>query len=390
MKKLLFVLLIFTCSISFGQLKLNVKKGKDLIKKVIDPKDDKKVETKDEAKVDQEETSQIKTGNVEWNKFDFVPGDEIIFEDNQFGEKNGEFPSQWDLTKGTIENAIMDGENVISFVKCNVNGGGGIVPLMKNASEDYLPEQFTIELDAYFEKPTASYRISFLDYKNQKKLDKTYQMNKKWIRFEQNEADGEGINKGVYPGYNPKDKSAPGWRHISVSFNTRALKLYIDDVRILNVPNLGYNPTGITLALHNTGGSFKGYVKNVRIAKGAVPLYDKVMTDGKIVTTGIKFDVNKSVIKPESYGTINEILKIMNDKPELKFRIEGHTDSDGDDASNQKLSEARAKAIMDKLIELGINKDRLDFKGMGETNPVASNSTSEGKANNRRVEFIKF
>lgn len=393
MKKLILIMLISSCTISFGQFNLNIKKGKDLIKKVVEPKNDTKEENKSEIKeekVDREQSTQVQTGNVEWKKFDFVPGDEIIFEDNQLGEKNGEFPSLWDLTKGTIENAVMDGENVICFINCNSNGGGGIVPLMKNSAEDYLPEQFTIELDAYFEKPTASYRISLLDYKNQKNLDKTYQINKKWVRFEQNEADGEGITKGVYPGYNSKDKSAPGWRHVSISFNTRALKLYIDDARILNIPNLGYNPTGVTLALHNPSGQIKGFVKNIRIAKGAVPLYDKVVTDGKIVTTGIKFDVNKAIIKPESYGTINEIVKILKDKPEFKFRIEGHTDSDGDDAANLKLSEARAKAILEKLVELGINKDRLDYKGMGESNPVASNSTAEGKANNRRVEFIKF
>jgi OOP family OmpA-OmpF porin len=71
------------------------------------------------------------------------------------------------------------------------------------------------------------------------------------------------------------------------------------------------------------------------------------------------------------------------------FSVEGHTDSDGDDAFNQTLSEARAKTVMDKLTSMGISTDRLTSKGWGETMPVTSNETAEGKAENRRVEFVK-
>ncbi len=93
--------------------------------------------------------------------------------------------------------------------------------------------------------------------------------------------------------------------------------MYLDDARVLNIPNMSYNPIGITLAYHNPTGGHLGYVKNFRIAKGAVPLYDKMMTDGKIITTGIRFDVNRSTLRPESFGVINEIVKLMNDNPDL-------------------------------------------------------------------------
>ncbi len=343
--------------------------------------------TEQEGAVPQE----AKQLNVVWNKFDFVPGDIVIFEDDLKDEQNGEFPSKWDLAKGTIENANVDGENVIMFKECNINGGGGIVPLIKNSNEDYLPDEFTIEFDAYYEKYGHTYRILLADAKNQKRLDKEMDFINKYIRFNQNSADGKNISTSFYPGFTSADtKNNPGWRHISISFNKRALKAYIDDARVLNVPNLGYNPTGITLGFHNTSGKIAGYVKNFRLAKGAVPLYDKFMTDGKIVTTGIKFDVNKSTIKPESMGVINSIVKLLNEKPELKFSVEGHTDSDGEDKSNQTLSEARAKAVMNKMIELGIDSSRLKSKGFGESKPVADNNTPEGKANNRRVEFVKF
>lgn len=114
------------------------------------------------------------------------------------------------------------------------------------------------------------------------------------------------------------------------------------------------------------------------------------MEDGKIIANGIRFDINKSTLKPESMGIINEIYELMEKYPDLKFSVDGHTDSDGDAAFNQKLSEERAKTVMDKLISLGISPDRSSYKGLGETESISSNETAEGKAENRRVEFVKI
>jgi OmpA-OmpF porin, OOP family len=338
-------------------------------------------------------TPTTNNSTLTWNQYDFIPGTEIIFEDNQEGEQNGEFPSKWDLVRGNIENANFDGDNVIYFISVNANGGGGIVPLIKNNTEDYLPEEFTVEFDAYFPDQHLTYYLFFADYKNQKKISRSGSNQALWaaekyLRFTQNGADGKNIASKTMPDtkYNT---NIPRWRHISVSFNKRALKAYIDDTRILNIPNIEFNPTGIGLSSHNSDGKRVGYIKNIRIAKGAVPLYDKLLTDGKFVTTGIKFDVNKATIKPESMGTINYVVKMMQDHPELKFSVEGHTDSDGDDASNQKLSEARAKAVVEEMIKAGISANRLTSKGFGESKPVTTNNTSEEKAQNRRVEFVK-
>jgi OmpA-OmpF porin, OOP family len=329
---------------------------------------------------------------LQWAKYDFVPGTEIIFEDNQEGEQNGEFPSKWDLKSGNIENANFDGQNVIYFMKCNVNGGGGIIPMLKNPAADYLPEDFTIEFDAYFEEKSNNYMIFLDDQKNQLKLDAAFPAVDKWIRVSKNGAEyKQDISTKYYPGFSNAsvDRTAK-WRHIAISFNIRALKVYLDDVRILNIPNLGYNPTGLTIGYHNPSSASKGYIKNIRIAKGAVPLYDKFLTDGKFVTTGIKFDVNKATIKAESLGTINYVVKMMQEHPELKFSVEGHTDSDGDEASNQKLSEVRAQSVVDQMVKLGVDNSRLTSKGLGESKPMAGNDTPEGKAQNRRVEFVKF
>ena len=95
-----------------------------------------------------------------WSKYDFVPGDIVIFEDNLEGEQNGEFPSQWDLINGYVENAKLGEENVIKF--SIDNSGSTITPLMKKEG-DYLPEKFTIEFDIYLSHRTSKYRVSLWD-----------------------------------------------------------------------------------------------------------------------------------------------------------------------------------------------------------------------------------
>ena len=423
-KLMLWCIALFIVSSGFSQIKLgkivngSIKKAQRNVENRIESKIDKTVDktldniedsisgtvkakpkktqkvTKDEEELTKsvsDKTTQPKPELI-WAKYDFVPGTEIIFEDNLEGEQNGEFPSKWDLVQGNFEIASFDGSNVIYHMKCNMNGGGGIVPMLKNAKEDYLPEEFTIEFDAYFtENHGGYYEICFGDYKNQQKLDKEFILANKWIRIYKNSVSGKNFETNFYPGYKSGmyDKT-PKWRHVAISFNKRALKVYLDDARVLNIPNLGYNPTGFSLGKQSVEGKDPGYTKNFRITKGAVPLYDKFLTDGKFVTTGIKFDVNKATIKPESMGTINYVVKMMTDHPELKFSVEGHTDSDGETAANQKLSEARSKSVLEAMVKLGISADRLTSKGHGESKPMAGNDTAEGKAQNRRVEFVKF
>jgi len=127
----------------------------------------------------------------------------------------------------------------------------------------------------------------------------------------------------------------------------------------------------------------------VRLCKGAVPLYNRLITDGKIITYAITFDIGKANIKPESMTEINRIAQLMKDNSDLKFEVQGHTDNTGTVAGNQKLSEQRAQAIVNKLVEMGIAANRLSAKGMGQSAPLADNSTDEGRAKNRRVEFVK-
>jgi outer membrane protein OmpA-like peptidoglycan-associated protein len=324
---------------------------------------------------------------LKWNKYDFVPGDSIIFEDNQEGEENGEFPSRWDLAGGgSVENASFGDQNVIYFKEAE----SCIIPFFKEPEKDNLPDLFTIEFDCWFEPDEyCQYLVDFWDHKNQS--ESTIDIDALIINA--NHAGINDVGEGFYPGQEEKGEITTGfWRHVAISFNVRALKVYLDDARVVNIPNLGVNPEGLTICCDrmNSAGTqgVNRLIKNVRIAEGAVKLYDKLMQDGKIITNGIRFDVNKAAIKPESMGVINSIYGLMNDHPELNLSVEGHTDSDGDDASNQTLSERRAQAVVDQLVSMGISAGRLTSKGWGESKAVGPNNTSEGKAANRRVEFV--
>lgn len=360
----------------------------------------------EEAEYTEEETSSSskssnkkqtpKSLEATYAKSDFVPGDEIIFEDNLYGEQLGEFPSRWDLERGVAEIAKVNGETVIAMA----GNDSWIKPLMADYSTNYLGDVFTVEYDMLYDdskKDGAPYiEIDFMA-PGQRRDNEIYQF--RYHLAYDKQGVGMSYVKNGSASVTSKDGEASSgsqlvlndgqWHHYAISFNKRALKVYIDGVRVINIPNAKAGAGWITFWNGQNKPENVTYLKNVRIAKGAVPLYDRMMTDGKIITYGITFDVGKSTIKPESMGEINRIAKLMNENPELKFSVEGHTDNTGSAASNQKLSEQRSEAIVAKLVEMGIEESRLTAVGKGQNSPIADNNTDEGRAKNRRVEFVK-
>ena len=113
----------------------------------------------------------------------------------------------------------------------------------------------------------------------------------------------------------------------------------------------------------------------------------KKIVQAEVMSSDALFDFNKSTLKPKAYDKLNSIVETLNNNMDYTVRIEGYTDAIGSDAYNMKLSERRAQAVADYLISKGINNNRLEIVPFGESNPIASNKTVEGRAANRRVEI---
>ena len=329
-------------------------------------------------------------------KSDFVPGDEIFFEDTFEHEKLGEFPLRWDLLSGYAEVGEVDGRKVLAFTD---DGNGTVQPLMKD-QKHFLPDVFTLEYDLYTEvgedvgEHTLDICFGNPDIDNWNGLVgwSTYWLRSSdngsvisWEFQKPNGGDNTMGQKEIHIGManNPQKE---GWNHFAWSFNKRALKGYINGVRVVNIPNAKV-PSHFWF--HHEGTYKYACISNVRIAKGAVPLYDRLLSDGKIVTYAITFELGKADLKPESMVEITRVAKLMQEYPNLEFEVQGHCDASGSDKVNDPLSQKRAEAIVAALVEQGIASARLTAVGKGSHNPIADNKTEEGRAKNRRVEFVK-
>ncbi len=334
-------------------------------------------------------TNKSKSVKADYRSYDFVTGDRIIFQPDLSEETDAELPARFILKKGNAEIQSHEGEKILHL---NAGGYVTVTPLMDNDS--YLPEQFTLEFDMMYENPREDYfdQVNDFTVKFYEAGDENYDgYGLGEFTIHSNEATilgkhGTGQNKAgndVIKALQTNDT----WHHIALYFRKNIAKAYIGATRVSATNNF---PAGAAKLAFRTDGRYGYKIKNVRLAAGGDDKYNKIVTDGKFITHGILFDVNKSTIKPESMGTLNEIAKLMKEHTDLKFEIDGHTDSDGDADANMKLSEGRANAVKAKLVEMGIDDSRLTTKGWGETKPIDNNSTAEGKANNRRVEFVKI
>jgi outer membrane protein OmpA-like peptidoglycan-associated protein len=245
-----------------------------------------------------------------------------------------------------------------------------------------MPAKFTVEFDAVLGKP--------IGYSNQYYLlmfDETgwptHMPGSIYVEGE------KGQSKNTTTSINKNDGKI---HHIAISVNGTFVKAYVDNQRVVNDPDAITRPIKyIGISLHaNHGYSDTVMFTNFRVAEGGKDIKSALNSEGKIVTHGILFDTGSDKIKPESLPTLKKILAILQESSDLKFSIEGHTDNQGTKGLNQPLSERRAKAVQAWLTGKGILSGRLQSKGWGDAKPIDTNDTSEGRANNRRVEFIRI
>ena len=332
---------------------------------------------------------------------DFKRGSVILFQDDVTAEQVGEFPSKWDMFSGTTEVKTIAGIKAI-----NPTDNAQIQPLIKEQGA-YLPEEFTIEYDFYYWPSKDDVGL------NDIKLILA-------VTKDRSEFPGEGHDTGdltafvlrhgvcnteehVYMFNGNHDGSfeysfKKGWNHVALSFNKRALKVYFNDKRVVNLPRVN-QPTWMCFQVPFDYINLT-FIRNVVVAKGAVALYDRneqsmtavekaIAETGKFVTNNILFETGKATLKPESMAEIQKVADYMKKNPSVRFEVQGHTDNQGSDAVNDPLSQQRAEAVVKALEGLGVDGFNLRAVGKGSHEPVADNKTDAGRAKNRRVEFIK-
>ena len=317
-------------------------------------------------------------------RYDFKPGKEIIFFDDFENEDVGEIPSKWKYNKGLMEVIKVSGEhnNVMS---------GDLGYGHPNWDEGFtLPEAYTIEFDVFMADPNADpkgygsygYTMYFYtsDYQHKVASISTWHAAME-LRNK--------IRKKV-PGLTASDL-ANSWNHISISVNGNSIKGYFNDYRVFNTRIADDGRLPVLFTLWNccqTTDKPVFMIDNFKVSAGAHPKYREEVLEGRIVTNNIHFETGSSEIIPRSYAEIKRIADVLMAHPEKNFKIEGHTDSVGDDAYNLDLSNKRANAVMKAMQDMGIDPSRMSATGFGEAIPMADNETPEGRAMNRRVEFI--
>lgn len=365
----------------------NSMKGNKNEKKSTD-KDKDQNKTPDKSTVKKEEPKTTKPSKDStpsfkvYQNYDFVPGDKILFEDHFTDDQDGEFPAHWELEKGQATLNKIDGEEAFFLTEGNYVS---VKPRMKTAK--YLKEPFTVEFD-YYNKDNAYGIITFLGRINEEcQCESTadVQVSNTGASF----GGAVTFNKD-YPEELQGDNFINKWHHVAIAVKGRQLKIYVDQNRVLVVPDTKND--FFSVGFGGIGDEKLPIIfKNVRIASGGnMNMLGKKFTDSKIVTHGINFDIDKATLKPESMGTLNMIVQVLKDNPEIKFEIGGHTDNSGTAAHNLTLSQQRAEAVKAQLISMGVDASRLTTKGYGDTKPISDNTSPEGKANNRRVEFVKL
>jgi len=315
-----------------------------------------------------------------YTKYDFIPGDKVIFYDDFSSEEIGEFPSRWRLDEGVFEIAKQGGKN---YILCTDQGS--IRPKIATGA---LPPKYTIEMEFYVKGGEAKSHWFFIKwYNDQGQEIGNFNMQDKHrthLRI---------LDKDLAS----KELSAPlsgGIHNMRVMATQSTMKCYIDNERVANVPAVeGFKPAdfGVYMDPWKDEPDNPMLIGTFRYAEGGKTLKQQLDEAGRIVTHGILFDSGSDKIKGESYKTLADIGALLTDNPTLRLSIEGHTDSDGAEDYNLNLSQKRAESVRTYLINnFKVDGSRLESKGWGESKPIDKNDTPEGKANNRRVELVKL
>jgi outer membrane protein OmpA-like peptidoglycan-associated protein len=315
-----------------------------------------------------------------YTKYDFVPGDKVIFYDDLGGEEIGEFPSRWNLESGVFE-VVKQGND--KFIMCTDQG-----KIMPRIVAGPLPPKYTVEMEIYSKGPKYKGHWYHLEWVGPD--DNTIAA----FALQDNQNTWLSINSKTIASKELPSMLSAGKHTMRVMATQSTIKCYIDQERVANVPAVeGFAPVGFKVYMDPWADEAGNpmLIGSFRFAEGGKTLRQQLDEAGRIVTHGILFDSGSARIRAESYKTLADISQLLTGDAALRLSIEGHTDSDGADDYNLKLSQDRANSVKTYLQETyKIDPKRLETKGWGESKPIDTNDTPEGKANNRRVELVKL
>jgi outer membrane protein OmpA-like peptidoglycan-associated protein len=373
---------------------------------------DKEEKRKEEKMTDENSETQSETETTElksYSKYDFVPGEKVIYLEDFAQDEIGELPQNWN-TGGKAELVTLD-----AFPGKWLRLFQNSVYLTSNT--DSFSKNFTVEFDIILQLKNLGYTypyISFGFFSSNGKAPNdnsflnhqtTFQSAQVYVRPS---AGGSSslyaetyVNNGRHFLTETQNLAAlesyyNKVSHVAMQVQGSRYRIWVNGEKKFDLPMaLATQYTFNQLFFEVQTSSYKDdqigiYINNIKVAKGKPDTRKKLLEEGKFSTTGILFDLNSAVIKPESFGVIKEVANALQQE-NIKIKIIGHTSSDGDDQANLELSKKRAAAVKQALVtEFKIDASRVETDGQGETQPVGDNKTSEGKAQNRRVEFIKL
>lgn len=326
---------------------------------------------------------------------DFVPGNVTLFQDRFTNDQQGDFPVAWD-TNGSGEITLINGEKWM-----RLGGRTTYIPMLKET----LPENYTVEFDMLtsgLDNKTSSRAFISLLLEDNSGFTKA----KDWCVVELSPCQFIG-NQGVVEkvvgskrqlrNQIGKDyrNAINGKSHISIAVNKTRIRVWLNENKLVDIPRLVPEKANVfkiaVRGLRDEAGIDDVFIANFSMAKTGEDNRSKLITEGRLTTNAILFESGSATLKSESYPTIREIAQVLEDNPNVRIKIIGHTDADGPEGSNDTLSRKRAEAVKAAMQNAyGIDSARMQTEGMGERQPIASNNSSRGKAQNRRVEFIKI